>query len=193
MLDKSGECRYNYYACLSRAGIAQLVEQLICNQQVGGSSPSTSSIEPLSGAGCAFRLQERFAPAAAHAHKQASNMGEFPSGQRGQTVNLLALPTVVRIHLPPPIPDVKTSGIFVISLVNSGIILVKCSEILSQISFDPNADPNGLVYAWTELGFSRHFMIICHDVLDSVSACTSRMKASIRLALSCFIPSVACA
>ena len=25
------------------AGIAQLVEQLICNQQVGGSSPSTSS------------------------------------------------------------------------------------------------------------------------------------------------------
>ncbi len=26
------------------AGVAQLVEQLICNQQVGGSSPSTSSI-----------------------------------------------------------------------------------------------------------------------------------------------------
>ena len=28
---------------LEYAGIAQLVEQLICNQQVGGSSPSTSS------------------------------------------------------------------------------------------------------------------------------------------------------
>ena len=28
----------------TRAGVAQLVEQLICNQQVGGSSPSTSSI-----------------------------------------------------------------------------------------------------------------------------------------------------
>ena len=27
------------------AGIAQLVEQLICNQQVGGSSPSTGSKE----------------------------------------------------------------------------------------------------------------------------------------------------
>ena len=26
------------------AGVAQLVEQLICNQQVGGSNPSTSSI-----------------------------------------------------------------------------------------------------------------------------------------------------
>ena len=30
------------------AGVAQLVEQLICNQQVGGSSPSTSSILCLS-------------------------------------------------------------------------------------------------------------------------------------------------
>ena len=30
-----------YYCC---AGVAQLVEQLICNQQVAGSSPATSSI-----------------------------------------------------------------------------------------------------------------------------------------------------
>ena len=28
-------------------------------------------------------------------------MGRFPSGQRGQTVNLLATPSVVRIHLCP--------------------------------------------------------------------------------------------
>ena len=28
---------------LKHAGVAQSVEQLICNQQVGGSSPSTSS------------------------------------------------------------------------------------------------------------------------------------------------------
>ena len=28
---------------IDHAGVAQLVEQLICNQQVGGSSPSTSS------------------------------------------------------------------------------------------------------------------------------------------------------
>ena len=56
------------------AGVAQLVEQLICNQQVAGSSPITSSI----------------------------HMEEFPSGQRGQTVNLLRLASVVRIHPPPP-------------------------------------------------------------------------------------------
>ena len=29
-------------------------------------------------------------------------MGEFPSGQRGQTVNLLSLTSLVRIQLPPP-------------------------------------------------------------------------------------------
>ena len=57
---------------ISYADVAQLAEQLICNQQVGGSSPSTSS-----------------------------NMGEFPSGQRGQTVNLLAPPSKVRILLHP--------------------------------------------------------------------------------------------
>ena len=57
--------------------MAQLAEQLICNQQVIGSSPIIGfGIRP-------------------------NNMGEFPSGQRGQTVNLLALPSVVRIHFPP--------------------------------------------------------------------------------------------
>ena len=32
-------------------------------------------------------------------------MGEFPSGQRGQTVNLLSVTSVVRIHHLPPEPD----------------------------------------------------------------------------------------
>ena len=72
------------------AGVAQLVEQLICNQQVGGSSPSTSSI---------FLIV---------------NMGVFPSGQRGQTVNLLAPPSVVRIHpLPPNKRDLRKQVFFV--------------------------------------------------------------------------------
>ena len=35
------------YLSRYRAGVAQLVEQLICNQQVGGSSPSTSSTDIL--------------------------------------------------------------------------------------------------------------------------------------------------
>ncbi len=41
-------------------------------------------------------------------------MGEFPSGQRGQTVNLLSLTSVVRIHLLPPdyVPDFTVRHIF---------------------------------------------------------------------------------
>ena len=57
------------------------VQTHLCNQQVGGSNPSTSSILP---------------------QHSILNMGEFPSGQRGQTVNLLSMTSVVRIHLPPP-------------------------------------------------------------------------------------------
>ena len=69
----------------------------LCNQQVGGSNPSTSSILP---------------------QHSILNMGEFPSGQRGQTVNLLSMTSVVRIHLPPPIPNTKVFGIFVYSQKN---------------------------------------------------------------------------
>ena len=128
--------RGEIYAIVQRlgrsAGIAQLVEQLICNQQVGGSSPSTSSIvrggllRSASGAAesctsaprlflfqiettsLGFDLRTRVGPAAlgsdlSNGGEDAKmNMGEFPSGQRGQTVNLLAMPSVVRIHLPPP-------------------------------------------------------------------------------------------
>ena len=53
------------------ADVAQLAEQLICNQQVIGSSPIIGF------------------------------MDGFPSGQRGQTVNLLAPPSKVRILLHP--------------------------------------------------------------------------------------------
>ena len=53
------------------ADVAQLAEQLICNQQVIGSSPIIGSLDG------------------------------FPSGQRGQTVNLLQIASVVRIHLHP--------------------------------------------------------------------------------------------
>ena len=50
-----------------------MAEQLTCNQQVVGSTPITSS-----------------------------NYGGFPEWPKGQTVNLLASLSVVRIHHPPP-------------------------------------------------------------------------------------------
>ena len=98
------------------------VERPLCNQQVGGSSPSTSSIV---GANCARSVSAVTVRAAKTAYRFVAppphaatasldravdtgdqdaqvNTGVFPSGQRGQTVNLLAMPTVVRIHPPPP-------------------------------------------------------------------------------------------
>ena len=68
-----------HYLSLSCAGVAQLAEQLICNQQVAGSSPF---------AGSTFLLGKL--------------MGRFPSGQREQTVNLPSQTSVVRIHPCPP-------------------------------------------------------------------------------------------
>ncbi len=58
------------------ADVAQLAEQLICNQQVIGSSPIIG-------------------------FDRNVILDGFPSGQRGQTVNLLATLSVVRIHLHP--------------------------------------------------------------------------------------------
>ena len=55
-----------------------MAEQLICNQQVDGSTPFTSS------------------------NSCNIHMGDFPSGQRGQTVNLLSTTSLVRIQHPPP-------------------------------------------------------------------------------------------
>ena len=70
------------------------------NQQVVGSSPSAGSIRTGS---C-----ESGWPGGCH-RQNARQSGDrflegFPSGQRGQTVNLLAQPSEVRILPPPPFP-----------------------------------------------------------------------------------------
>ena len=63
------------------AGVAQLAEQLICNQQVAGSSPFAGSTSLLT---------------------FVAYMDGFPSGQREQTVNLPSQTSMVRIHPHPP-------------------------------------------------------------------------------------------
>ena len=119
------------------AGVAQLVEQLICNQQVGGSSPSTSSrfswdenrTRSLRGWAVLRKYHsvifltakcEAAVPQARHTFRRKGcvrppapltklNMGEFPSGQRGQTVNLLLSASMVRIRPLPPIKRVLST------------------------------------------------------------------------------------
>ncbi len=59
------------------AGVAQLVEPLICNEVVGGSSPLASSKQKSCGEGLEIHSK--------------GTLGRFPSGQREQTVNLSPL------------------------------------------------------------------------------------------------------
>ena len=79
------------------ASVAQMVEQLTCNQWVGGSIPFASSIVSghIKKGLCAFSDVER-----------------FPSGQREQTVNLPAQPSEVRI-LPSPPHLSDTGGVII--------------------------------------------------------------------------------
>ncbi len=82
-----------------RAGVAQLAEHLFCKQAVRGSSPLASSKSESSRSSLLLfilrlvlrrrRRLEDWAPEGC------------PSGQREQTVNLPAMPSVVRIHHPP--------------------------------------------------------------------------------------------
>ena len=72
----------------SYADVAQLAEQLICNQQVIGSSPIIGLHQTVNLNDVCWETVKL-------------HMGGFPSGQRGQTVNLLQLASMVRIHLCP--------------------------------------------------------------------------------------------
>ena len=53
------------------------------------------------------------------------NTGEFPSGQRGQTVNLLSLTSVVRIHPLPPKPEHESVQVFCFFLKNRVLFVPK--------------------------------------------------------------------
>ena len=106
---------------LGFASVAQLAEQLICNQQVVGSSPSASSaeIESFRRAGLVFwracreglgRENVPVIPAPSGRWRVFGRQfglvfevasGSYRSGQTGQTVNLMAMPSQVRILYSP--------------------------------------------------------------------------------------------
>ena len=93
------------------AGVAQSVEQLICNQQVAGSSPIASS------------------------NKTSDTMEGFPSGQREQTVNLPAKPTEVRTLPPPPFwlgGMVPSAGIDVSSIISGSSSVARASAFQAE-------------------------------------------------------------
>ena len=71
-------------------------------------------------------------------------MGDFPSGQRGQTVNLLATPSVVRIHHLPPIRTVRLNGSYFLYLYIYfySVIFSSTYNILCKIKGLSNDSPN---------------------------------------------------
>ena len=88
---------------LGPASVAQPAEQLICNQQVVGSSPSASSSRRPLEFPWSNRLPDGWplGESGLDGETVVSTLGGFPSGQRGQTVNLMAMPSKVQILHPP--------------------------------------------------------------------------------------------
>ena len=86
--------------CQGLSWRSSTAEQLICNQQVVGSSPIASS----SGE-CVFKLAARELVLVSRSGISANILlisERYPSGQREQTVNLPAMPSKVRILPSPP-------------------------------------------------------------------------------------------
>ena len=99
------------YSSVRNAGVAQLVEQLICNQQVGGSSPSTSS---------------------------TSSYGGVPEWPKGADCKSVAIASVVRIHPPPPKCLANRRGIFYALTSPNGdkSTKKKCATPNIELTFD---------------------------------------------------------
>ena len=77
-----------------------MAEQLICNQQVAGSIPISSSADTM---GTDKKITKRSVRTYGRVHRRIRLVSEgFPSGQREQTVNLSPLASKVRILPPPP-------------------------------------------------------------------------------------------
>src|SRR2546426_8997657 len=88
-----------------QAGVAQRVEQLICNQRVGGSNPFASSSPRERAFVCmVVALRGRGARVA----EGGTFVGRFPSGQREQTVNL---PPLCFGGSNPPLPTTHRSAL----------------------------------------------------------------------------------
>ena len=84
----------------TRRWSSSMAEQLICNQQVAGSIPISSSADTMRSD---EKITKRSVRTYGRVHRRILLVPEgFPSGQREQTVNLSPLASKVRI-LPPPL------------------------------------------------------------------------------------------
>ena len=91
-------------------------------------------------------------------------MGDFPSGQRGQTVNLLSLTSVVRIHHPPPTKQNICLPTNVLFLFIQAAVGVPRSELVELWGF-PQAwhiiAARSVVYIISPYGAVSHHALAC--------------------------------
>ena len=84
----------------TRRWSSSMAEQLICNQQVAGSIPISSSDDTKASVDI---ITKRSVRTYGRVHRRIGLVSEgFPSGQREQTVNLSPLASKVRILPHPP-------------------------------------------------------------------------------------------
>ena len=93
-------------------------------------------------------------------------MGEFPSGQRGQTVNLLLIASVVRIHpLPPKLNPKVDINLEVLALSNRkflNFLLAKKSTYGSAAKRNDSHDSDFFIFRFQRnpllMRFSEYFV-----------------------------------
>ena len=108
--------------------------------EVEGSSPSgvVLIMWDLSSAGRASALQaggHRFEPCRSHLIKYFT-MGGFPSGQRGQTVNLLQIASVVRIHHRPSFLISRDGAVWKLAglITRRSVVQIHLPQLCAQIA-----------------------------------------------------------
>ena len=85
-------------------------------------------------------------------------MEEFPSGQRGQTVNLLATLSVVRIHSPPPnltLYDDKTNVYQFLTCGCSSVVEPRPSKPVARVRSPSPAPDDPLAQSAEHLTFNQ--------------------------------------
>jgi hypothetical protein len=133
------------------------VEQLICNQQVAGSTPIAS-----------FALLVKMCPTVAcHGYRW---LGGYPSGQRGQTVNLLAK-SFGGSNPPPPI---SSFSFFLRLLQLQASLTPPCSSEVCDKS-----DQYTIEYVSDSLAFVRVFSLPVGECLTPLLS-TAKMWQGVR-------------
>ena len=104
---------------------------------------------------------------------------EFPSGQRGQTVNLLATLSVVRIHSPPPnltLYDDKTNVYQFLTCGCSSVVEPRPSKPVARVRSPSPAPDDPLAQSAEHLTFNQGVPRSSRGWVTNVGEVSERFK-----------------